>query len=244
MYLFQIFSRRPLAGIRRFGMSWEKPLLWKVNLDILLAADTISCLIPKFLTDRKTERRRPNLQLHCFPLVSDFGAMRFRFRQTVYGRYLYFSQFSFESRRVPQAILPCNPPSFSATTGLNWANSSFAVINNSQGSIFLQKKPKMMHVLHVARIQLKPDSWWPSSIPNHNSSIALIYWSTVTLQGRAWNEWGTCSKNCETLFKLCPDISVNLWFWSSQALKFVGSIYLELFKFLGLKLSETVFMCQ
>ena len=100
----------------------------------------ICCLIPNFPTDRKTKRRRSNLRLHCFPPVSDFGAMRVRFRRTVSGRYSYFPQFSIESKRVPQAIIPCKTPCFLATTWLNGANSSYAVVNNSRGSIFSQKQ--------------------------------------------------------------------------------------------------------
>ena len=128
----------------------QKPLLWKVNQEILRAAHTISYLILKSPTDRKTERRRPNLRLHCIPPahpVSDFGAMRFRFRQTASGRYLYFPQFSIEFKRVP-----CKTPCYSATTGSNCLNSKFPATNNSQGRIFSQNKPKMTPISHVARV--------------------------------------------------------------------------------------------
>ena len=79
-------------------------------------------------------------------------------------RYSYFCQFSTESKRVPLASFPCKTPCFSATTRSYWAKSSFAVIHNSEGSIFSQKKPKMTPILHLARVQLK-----------HNSSVTQPY---------------------------------------------------------------------
>ena len=132
----------------------QKPLFWIVNVEILRAAHTIIYLILKSPTDRKTERRRPNLRWHCIPpahSVSDFGAMRFRLRQTVPGRYSYFSRFSIKFKPVPQAIFPCKNPCFPATTGSNWVNSIFPATNNSQRSIDSQRHPRRphFHIWHV-----------------------------------------------------------------------------------------------
>ena len=49
--------RKYLVGVSPSRRYWQIPLLRKVNVQSLCAADTISCLISEFPTDRKTELR-------------------------------------------------------------------------------------------------------------------------------------------------------------------------------------------
>jgi len=150
-WISELFEKKP-SGNKPLKTLFTDTLTLKSESRKFLRSgypDTISCLIPKFPTDRKTERRRPHLRLHC---------IWYRYR------YSYFCHFSTESKRVPLAIFPCKTPCFSATTASSWTISSFAVSHNSQGSMVSQKQPKMTSILHVARAQLK-----------HNSSVTQPY---------------------------------------------------------------------
>ena len=76
--------------------------------------------------------------MHCIPPLS--GAMQFRCRQTVSGKYSHFPQLSNKFKRVPQAIFPGKTVIFQVTTRSNSINSNFPGNNNSQGSILSKKK--------------------------------------------------------------------------------------------------------
>ena len=166
VYFFSFLQnclRKSLVGTSPSRRYRQKPLSWKVSLEVLCAAETISCMIPYFSTDRNTERRRPNLRLHYI-----------RYPYT----YSYFSNSPLSPNGFHWEFSHVKPPVSQQQGSQTGQTLDVRPFTTHKKAYYPKIKPKMTLVLNVARVQLKHNS----SVTQHVVSRAMESVATYALR--------------------------------------------------------------